>query len=1357
MSTTKKNTIIPLYFNSSDRVNIDDSTTDYTIKLRKSIRNISSIDVSNVGIPKNYTNINKNNNILLVTFKSGNAVVRTTGIVEEKSMSITVPVQNYSGGELQLTVESLLNTNTDSLSLGLVWSIIYDNDTGYYEVSVVYPGGGLIYWSIEFIYTPLLDVLGIGSGKTTTAIYSTVGTETLIIDNTTNIKGDYNRKSQLYNNIHLNITSKVLTNNINTSYISSFGKSFNIDNNNDSIDIDTIQTLSDYVKQLDIGYDSVGFVLHGSSIAISGDGSVITAGAYRDEGFIGSIYTYKINTSGGSQYFQAPANGKTKAFNHTSANSQEGFSVSVDNSASVMVTGAWQDDWQLINDPLTDTPAKSQGAAYIYSWNGLTWSQNLKILPSNPFTSGAISTDRSRTHQLMGSYVNISGNGNRIAVAGSVETIVMVKKDNDVWVEEQTIPSLTCPLFNDDGTILFLTGSTGINIYRKPNNTWIVDKTIDDINFRSVMSTTETGTSFVLDGDLSGVSIYDDNGDGVYTKNTSTPISIYSGSTDIYRVTLDVNTNTNLQSVMSFGVSSSISADGNTLAIGDPSYTVSVRVATHLSLPEYVKSGTGISAKLTSVDNKNINDTGIDGIKDLQVSDKILVTSSGSQSDVDNGVYTIINLGVTGVSPWVLERDNSLNSDSRAVFGFNVSVSEGFNLNQSGYYIDTIDGNSQVSKGRAGISNPHDLITLDTTPFTFRRSGSNNGKIWIYKKNDADEWVFVTVITGSDTSKIKSNQGLSVKLSDDGSKVVFGGPESNYGVGGVWVWRINTSNTWVEVQSISPSGFLADTNQGQSTAICKRGTTFISGGPLDSGYAGAAWVYERSNFSWIQKSPKLVPSDGVGTFNDRLNNTLFGMSVDISYDGNTVVIGGPRDYGDGTTQDDSTGATWVFRREGDEWAQQGLKLVGSPSSSRNGQGNSVTINGNGNVIASIGDKITPDGTSGVFVFEYDGEVWVQHPSSPLKHSADNNNFIAVSMSEDGLTLVASLYNNSSIAVFNYVEDTGNAGVYIWEEYPTLLTNNTFYNSFGKALSISADGNTIAVGANGYVIIWIKELLSDVYTWSIQSILSEERFGDSVSLSSDGNIISVGALDSADRLDIASKTYVYKRDAEGVWSKYSEPIAGPSRTNAEDLQGYSTAVEYLGDSDTDFVLIIGGIGFGAYTQNFIGGNWSFISRGIYEITETFEIENRAYTIFDLINTLNLTMISTNMSFVSEFNNNETITISVVSNTDSFVLFKLNSSTTFDIADFLPTQYSNSITSIALDFSINNNIIKSVDTSSTINSIVYDTVTDRSFRKYEAGYTIEENELIDVQLRDERDRIIDLNGSNWIMTVYATIHN
>ena len=77
---------------------------------------------------------------------------------------------------------------------------------------------------------------------------------------------------------------------------------------------------------------------------------------------------------------------------------------------------------------------------------------------------------------------------------------------------------------------------------------------------------------------------------------------------------------------------------------------------------------------------------------------------------------------------------------------------------------------------------------------------------------------------------------------------------------------------------------------------------------------------------------------------------------------------------------------------------------------------------------------------------------------------------------------------------------------------------------------------------------------------------------------------------------------------------------------------------------------------------------------------------------------------------------------------------------------------------IDFSINNNIIKTVNPYLQENaSVIYDNAQDVSYRKYRPGFVIDANTIVDIQLRDERDRIIDLNNTDWIMTIYATIHD
>lgn len=74
-----------------------DTTTNYTIELRKSLRNISSIDVLNVGIPQTYTNININNNILFVSFK-------TEDTTETFSVTVDLIDRDYTEEEIRVAL-----------------------------------------------------------------------------------------------------------------------------------------------------------------------------------------------------------------------------------------------------------------------------------------------------------------------------------------------------------------------------------------------------------------------------------------------------------------------------------------------------------------------------------------------------------------------------------------------------------------------------------------------------------------------------------------------------------------------------------------------------------------------------------------------------------------------------------------------------------------------------------------------------------------------------------------------------------------------------------------------------------------------------------------------------------------------------------------------------------------------------------------------------------------------------------------------------------------------------------------------------------------------------------------------------
>jgi len=114
----------------------------------------------------------------------------------------------------------------------------------------------------------------------------------------------------------------------------------------------------------------------------------------------------------------------------------------------------------------------------------------------------------------------------------------------------------------------------------------------------------------------------------------------------------------------------------------------------------------------------------------------------------------------------------------------------------------------------------------------------------------------------------------------------------------------------LQVFSICVFAIGLQSEQGTSVALSADGNTAIIGGPGDGGpgennVVGAAWVYTRSGSVWSQQGGKLVGTGAVG-------GSAQGQSVAISADGNTALVGGPRD-------DNEAGAVWFYTRLGSVW------------------------------------------------------------------------------------------------------------------------------------------------------------------------------------------------------------------------------------------------------------------------------------------------------------------------------------------------------------------------------------------------------------------------------------------------------
>jgi lipocalin len=186
------------------------------------------------------------------------------------------------------------------------------------------------------------------------------------------------------------------------------------------------------------------------------------------------------------------------------------------------------------------------------------------------------------------------------------------------------------------------------------------------------------------------------------------------------------------------------------------------------------------------------------------------------------------------------------------------------------------------------------------------------------------------------------------------------------------------------------TGAVGQAAQGLSVALSGDGNTAIVGGPVDNGNAGAVWIYTRSGGVWTQQGDKLVGSGAVG------NGTVVaqqGFSVASYADGNTALVGG-------RTDNSQVGAVWVFTRSNGGWTQQGDKLVGTGADGNSGQGHSVALSADGNT-ALVGGP----GDNAAWVYTRSGGAWTQQGTKLVANDAVGaaSQGYSVALSADGNT------------------------------------------------------------------------------------------------------------------------------------------------------------------------------------------------------------------------------------------------------------------------------------------------------------------------------------------------------------------
>ena len=350
----------------------------------------------------------------------------------------------------------------------------------------------------------------------------------------------------------------------------------------------------------------------------------------------------------------------------------------------------------------------------------------------------------------------------------------------------------------------------------------------------------------------------------------------------------------------------------------------------------------------------------------------------------------------------------------------------------------------------------------------------------------------------SDAPDIGDALGYSVAMSADGDTVAAGAPTHDGGgsdAGAAFVFvKSGTPPSWSSAVKLESPDAAASHRFGESVAISADGGFIIVGSPGSDSNRGAAYIFAKPATGWAATSTaaaKLTARDG-------WNLDRFGISVSMSADGGSVVIGARGD-------DSNKGAAYVFTKPTAGWRDSSgaAKLAAADGAAGDLFGDSVSISGDGlTIIAGApGDQ---SGAGAAYIFAKPGAWW-------------------------GRALISS---------------------------STKLTDaDRLPNArFGDSVSASADGGVIAVGApmnpyeTGAAYVFVKP--SDGWASaraSVELTASDAEyggaFGTAVSVSGDGAKVLVGALENDDSQ--SATTYLFSKPASGWASASAAGLGGLS--------------------------------------------------------------------------------------------------------------------------------------------------------------------------------------------------------------------
>jgi hypothetical protein len=327
---------------------------------------------------------------------------------------------------------------------------------------------------------------------------------------------------------------------------------------------------------------------------------------------------------------------------------------------------------------------------------------------------------------------------------------------------------------------------------------------------------------------------------------------------------------------------------------------------------------------------------------------------------------------------------------------------------------------------------------------------------------DGPVWVQQQALVAGDGA---TNDRFGIAVSLDGDSALVGAYSASVGgnvaQGAAYVFT-REGSTWSQQRKLiagdgAAGGWfgIAVSLDGDSALVGAAGAE-VGGNPGQ----GAAYVFTRDGSTWSQQQ-KLVAADGAEGDN-------FGDAV--SLDGDSALVGAYfADVGGNVDQ----GAAYVFTRAGSTWSQQ-QKLVAADGAAGDRFGNGASLDKDSALVGAAGADVGGHINQGAaYIFTRDGSVWSQQQKLVAGDGAANDAF-GESVALDGWTLVVGAHfadvaeNLDEGAAYVF---SGSGSSWSWEQKLLAGDNapevGNAEDNFGTSVALS--GKTALVGAPNAVI------------------------------------------------------------------------------------------------------------------------------------------------------------------------------------------------------------------------------------------------------------------------------------------------